>query len=87
MTNTPIVVNKISGKDFIETINKIQDACIGLPFSNIFISLIGLAIILQKPEIEPEHLQEGIKGCSEWIVTYLDSIEYPTAELPKEQIN
>ena len=85
MTNTPIFMSRISGDEFVAAMNKLEAAAEGLTPTQFIIALIGLSLTLQYPDIEPEELQVGIKGASQWIAMYLDSIQ--EKDLPKELVN
>lgn len=42
------------------------------------IACLTIAMLIQVPEITPENLVEGVKGASEWIALYGDTLRNPT---------
>lgn len=62
-----------SGESIFEIIQGIEEAVEGFPRSHVIIALLALSIAIQKPDAEPEVIQAGVKGVSEWLCTYLDS--------------
>ena len=41
---------------------------------HVVMSAIGIAILIQDPNIEPDQLSKGIFGASEWIASFLHTL-------------
>lgn len=52
---------------------------------HVLMACLSIAIVVQDPDISPEHLADGVKGTSEHIALWLSSIY--DAQVPKEQLN
>lgn len=62
-----------SGEEIYEIIQGIESVIEGYSRAHCIIAMLALVITCQKPDATPEEIQEGVKGVSEWICTYLDS--------------
>ncbi len=73
MTEEPIVMTKASGQEVADIVRKIVSTLEGENKGHAIMALISLLLILQKPSLGAEDIQEGIKDVSQFVCMWLDS--------------
>ena len=75
MNSSPLVEIGATGAQIEVLINKINHALSGHSPAHIVMSCLANALILQKPDISPEDIQEGVRVVSGCICNFLSETE------------
>ena len=67
----PISYVQASGKDIADLVDRIEDVVEGVPNIHLSIACIVVAALAQNPQINPDRLQECVKGVSEYLAACL----------------
>lgn len=59
-------------------IKKIVDSVDGEPMLLVNMACLAISMVIQHPGIKGPELAEGIKGASEWMALYAESLVNPT---------
>ena len=80
MNQSPLVEIGATGAQIEVLINKINHALSGHNPAHIVMSCLANALIIQKPHISPEDIQEGIRIVSGCICNFLSETETEEGE-------
>lgn len=72
-----------SGAEVRALVDRIQDVVMGEKIDSINMACLAIAVIFHCPKITGPQLAAGIKGASEWMALYNDSLENPVTN-PKQ---
>lgn len=73
--NTPIVETQATGKQVEVLVDKILRVLDGEDRAHGILACLTLALILEKENITPEQIQEGVLGTSQYICAFLGETE------------
>jgi hypothetical protein len=84
----PIIEAKASGNEITRLINEKLAPCLeGEEQSKCVIAMLTLALLIMKPVISAENIQEGVMGISQWMCLYLSSLDEVDQEGKKRKAN
>jgi hypothetical protein len=73
---SPIIEAKASGAEITRIINgKLAPALEGEDQSACVMAMLTLTLLIMKPILEAEQIQDGVMGCSQWLCLYLSSLD------------
>lgn len=73
-TGNPLNYVDVDEADIMEIVQLAGSAVNGKPENTVFLGLIALALFMRNPGMTGDQLREGVKGASEYIALYTDSI-------------
>ena len=73
--NKPINYTVVDGKDAAYILDLMKPVIVGQPCDHVQIACLSIVVSMHIPNITPDQLMEGVKGVSEWIYTYADSLK------------
>jgi hypothetical protein len=74
----PLTYAKVPGAEVVRAMNAIEVATAMESDQVIMMACFAMAICIANPGIENEALKQGVKGASEWLAMYIDSLDEPT---------
>ena len=80
MNSGPLVEIRATGAQIDILINKINHALMGASPAHIVMSCLANALIVQKPDLSPEDIQEGVRVVSGCICNFLSGTETEEGE-------
>ncbi len=84
MTHNMIESDSATGEEVYEVVAKIEPNLVGVSRKLAIIACIAIAVTAMNPDMTEDEVQEGVKGCSEWIALYASGIGL---KLTKEHLN
>lgn len=66
---------EVSGEDVQKVLERIEPLVVDIPKTHVMLACLGLAFMLQDPDMSVEELHDGVLGASQWICLYLHRLE------------
>ena len=84
----PIIEAKASGSEITRLINEKLAPCLeGEDQSKCVIAMLTLSLLIMKPVISAEDIQEGVMGISQWMCLWLSSMDEVDKDGVKRKAN
>lgn len=83
MNNPFIEEVTASGEEILNIVEAIEPILSKVPRAQACMACLATAISMMNPNLTARELQEGVKGASEWVCTYVTGIEMGSVPLGK----
>jgi len=77
----PLTYTTVKNHEVDLILDKFEQILVGEKLDHVVTACLAVAVASGKPGITAPQLAEGVRGASEWIYAYLDSISAPTTSV------
>jgi hypothetical protein len=73
-----------TGDEIFTIISELEPILVTKPIPHIIMACLTIVLTLMNPDLTPEELTQGIRGCSQWVCEYMNTTEAALAITQQE---